>query len=57
MPITTPRFVRAPAAVVLFVPPLAIATVPVTLAAVPVIEPTIEDENVFIPPTVSSPVL
>ena len=35
VPITKPRFVLAPAAVVAPVPPLATATVPVTLAALP----------------------
>ena len=37
VPITKPRFVLAPDAVVLPVPPLATATVPVTLDAVPVV--------------------
>ena len=44
-----PRFVRAPAAVVAFVPPFATATVPVTLEAVPLMLPLIVLENVFVP--------
>jgi len=46
VPITNPRFVRAPEAVVDPVPPLATATVPVTLAALPLMSPlTIEPET------------
>jgi hypothetical protein len=45
VPITKPRLVRAPEAVVEPVPPFATATVPVTLAALPLILPlTIDPE-------------
>ena len=44
-----PRAVKALAAVVELVPPLAIKTVPVTLADVPVTLPTIGEEKVFVP--------
>ena len=47
--VVPPRFVLAPAAVVAPVPPLAIATVPVTLAALPETLPTMVEEKVFTP--------
>ena len=46
VPISNPRFVLAAEAVIAFVPPLIMATLPVTLEAFPVISPVIFDASI-----------
>jgi hypothetical protein len=57
LPVPAPKFNRAVTAFVAPVPPLAIATVPVTLDALPETEPTIVLEKVLTPVIVSAPVI